>query len=80
MITTKKKTEPAVDTSRQVQVTYREGEDPQLASVRMIVGPHVTNANVTAYFATGGGRGNGVEQCGAATRATMAVRTGRYRQ
>lgn len=44
---------PATDKSHQIQVVCREGEDPQLASVRILIGPHVTNANVTAYFAKG---------------------------
>lgn len=41
------------DTSRQILVVCREGEDPQLASSRMLIGPHITNANVAAYFAKG---------------------------
>jgi hypothetical protein len=44
---------PALDKSRQIEVACREGEDPQIAAARMIIGPHVTNANVTAYFAKG---------------------------
>ncbi|HUQ35686.1 MAG TPA: hypothetical protein VM144_04850 [Aestuariivirga sp.] len=48
-----KKTAAPEDTSRQIQVVCREGEDPQLASARMLIGPHITNANVAAYFAKG---------------------------
>ena len=44
---------PATDTSRQVHVVCLEGEDPQIAAARMIIGPHITNASVTAYFAKG---------------------------
>lgn len=51
MTAKKKNTEPTIDKSRQIEVVCKEGEDPQLASARMIIGPHVTNANATAYFA-----------------------------
>jgi hypothetical protein len=44
---------PAMDKSRQIEVVCREGENPQIAAARIIIGPHVTNANVTAYFAKG---------------------------
>ncbi len=51
MTAKKKNTEPTIDKSRQIEVVCKEGEDPQLASARLIIGPHVTNANATAYFA-----------------------------
>jgi hypothetical protein len=35
---------------RQIEVVCREGEDEQNAAARMLIGPHVTNANVMAYF------------------------------
>jgi hypothetical protein len=44
---------PATDTSRQVHVVCLEGEDPQIAAARMIIGPHITNANAAARFAKG---------------------------
>ena len=44
---------PATDTSRQVHVVCLEGEDPQIASARMLIGPHITNANVAAFFSKG---------------------------
>jgi hypothetical protein len=53
MTSKKKVLQPVVDKSRQIQVVCPEGEDPQLASARMLIGPHVTNANVAAYFAKG---------------------------
>ena len=44
---------PAADTSRQIHVVCLEGEDPQIASARMLIGPHITNANVAAFFSKG---------------------------
>jgi hypothetical protein len=53
MTVKKKNTEPAPNTSRQVHVVCLEGEDPQIAAARMIIGPHITNANAAARFAKG---------------------------
>jgi hypothetical protein len=44
---------PATDTSHQIHVVCLEGEDPQIASARMLIGPHITNANVAAFFSKG---------------------------
>jgi hypothetical protein len=53
-MTEKKKTaEPAIEKSRQIEVICREGEDPQLASARVLIGPHVMTANIAAHFAKG---------------------------
>ena len=46
-------TTPIIDKSRQIQVDCREGEDPQLASARILLGPHVSNADITVRFAKG---------------------------
>jgi hypothetical protein len=42
---------PAIDKSREIEVVCKEGEDLQLASARVLIGPHVMNANATAHFA-----------------------------
>lgn len=44
---------PATAKSREIQVVCREGEDPQLAAARMLIGPHITNANIVLSFAKG---------------------------
>jgi hypothetical protein len=38
------------DNPNAVKIVCREGEDPQLASARMLIGPHVTNAHITTFF------------------------------
>jgi hypothetical protein len=47
----KKATELSIDKSRLITVVCKEGEDPDLATARMLLGPHVTNANTAALFA-----------------------------
>jgi hypothetical protein len=51
------KPETVLDNSRQIEIICLEGEDPKIATTRMLIGPHVLNANLAAYFAksqTGG--------------------------
>jgi hypothetical protein len=43
--------EPAPDNSRHIEIFCLEGEDPKIATTRMLIGPHVLNANLAAYFA-----------------------------
>jgi hypothetical protein len=45
------KPEPAPDNSRHIEIICLEGEDPKIATTRMLIGPHVLNANLAAYFA-----------------------------
>lgn len=52
-MTPKPASKPVTDKSRQIEVVCREGEDPQLASARMLIGPHISNANVAAFFSKG---------------------------
>ncbi len=48
------KAKPAnVPDLNQVELICMEGEDPKLAAARMLIGPHVTNAKITARFAKG---------------------------
>jgi hypothetical protein len=48
-----KNTEPAKTDSNQVNVVCKEGEDPELATTRVLMGPSLTNANIAARFAKG---------------------------
>jgi hypothetical protein len=45
------KPETVLDNSRQIEIICLEGEDPKIATTRMLIGPHVLNANLAAYFA-----------------------------
>jgi hypothetical protein len=47
------KPEPTPDKSREIEILCLEGEDPKIATTRMLIGPHVLNANLAAYFAKG---------------------------
>lgn len=46
----KLKADSPKDNPNAVKIVCREGEDPQLASARMLIGPHVTNAHITTFF------------------------------
>jgi hypothetical protein len=45
------KNQTVSDKSREIEIICLEGEDPKIATTRMLIGPHVLNANVAAYFA-----------------------------
>lgn len=49
---TDKKLKPASskDNPNAIKVYCGEGEDPQLASARLLIGPHITNGHITALF------------------------------
>ena len=53
MTTKAPSTEPAKADPNQVNVVCRNGEDPELATTRILMGPSLTNANIAAKFAKG---------------------------
>jgi hypothetical protein len=46
----KLKADSPKDNPNAIKVYCAEGEDPQLASARMLIGPHITNGHVTTLF------------------------------
>jgi hypothetical protein len=49
----KLKTDPPKENTNVVEIVCREGEDSKLASARMLIGPHITNAHIISLFAKG---------------------------